>query len=360
MSKAVIWAAGVPHPAACVSNLVSTGRAVASQYWSGGFFPEYGSSLLRYYVDSERQASLVLPLGLAHGMAAAMDDNAPWSAGALMGKSGVGFTGWGAAEAAAVRQHFSQQRADDPVQNTSGSGGSGLFNNYQVPFSTNITVTIEMAGTPNHLVIFWMVLRGRTHATLHLPETPDVLLPPTARLKSYYNPTTVLQPLEQFVLYNSSATNGAVLLVTLSVSSGPSPRYPSFKYLEGCMRSYSPSGQERFRISSGTEDYFLGTFYFDKGQYFFPEAGVTSLCPPTVRTNPSSIACTPAQNNGSKFAAYRLHVGGDPLLFEGGAVQTWRNGDVRGCPWPSKGTEPTKGDAPVINASSLALLYEWK
>jgi hypothetical protein len=31
----------------------------------------------------------------------------------------------------------------------------------------------------------------------------------------------------------------------------------------------------------------LGTFYFDKGQYFFPEAGVTSLCPPTVCENGS-------------------------------------------------------------------------
>eukprot|EP01044_Picomonas_judraskeda_P042466 COSAG03_NODE_21871_length_298_cov_0.773869_1_plen_68_part_10 len=64
----------------------------------------------------------------------------------------------------------------------------------------------------------------------------------------------------------------------------------------------------------------LGTFYFDKGQYFFPEAGVTSLCPPTVPTNPPSIACTPPTTNESKFAAYRLHVAGDPLLFEGGAM----------------------------------------
>ena len=42
-------------------------------YWSGGFFPYYGSSLLRYYVDGEKEASVVLPLGLAHGMASMMD-----------------------------------------------------------------------------------------------------------------------------------------------------------------------------------------------------------------------------------------------------------------------------------------------
>lgn len=60
-------------------------------YWSGGFFPEYGASLLRYYVDGEANASVVLPLGMAHGMAADMDDNAPWNAGDIMGKTGVGY-----------------------------------------------------------------------------------------------------------------------------------------------------------------------------------------------------------------------------------------------------------------------------
>ena len=62
-------------------------------------------------------------------------------------------------------------------QNTSGKGGSGLFNSYPIPFSTNITVTMEMAGTPGHLVIFWIVLRGRTQAVLTMPGTPSVVLP---------------------------------------------------------------------------------------------------------------------------------------------------------------------------------------
>ena len=160
----------------------------------------------------------------------------------------------------------------------------------------------------------------------------------------------------------------AVLLVTLSVASAPSVAYPSYTYLEGCMRAYSPTGEQRYRISSGTEDYFLGTFYFNKGQYFFPHAGVTSLCPPTNPANPKSIACNSSQwaDNSSKFAAYRLHVGEDPLLFEKGAVQTWRNGDERGCPWPAspfvkkaKANLPRAGSDAKVNASSYALVYEW-
>ena len=100
-----------------------------------------------------------------------------------------------------------------------------------------------------------------------------------------------------------------------------------------------------------------------------PCSQVTSLCPPTARDNPASIACTPRADNASKFAAYRLHVGDDPLLFEGGSLQTWRNGDERGCPWPASPLAKPPALAPlphgraaadaVVNATSYALVYEW-
>ena len=125
------------------------------------------------------------------------------------------------------------------------------------------------------------------------------------------------------------------------------------------MRAYKPAGEQLFRISSGTEDYFDGTFYFNKGQYFLPQAGVTSLCPPTAVGNPPSIACTPKADNSSRFSAYKFHIAGDPMLFETGLLQTWRNGDERGCPWPKAAEEgqPQLGNA--VNVSSLALVYEW-
>ena len=102
-------------------------------FWSGGFFPEYGSSLLRYYVDGETTPSVVLPLALAHGQAPVMDDNAPWSAGSLMGKSGVGYAGWGMAHAAAERR-LRRTEAGQEVRRSAapvGSAGSGLFNSYR-------------------------------------------------------------------------------------------------------------------------------------------------------------------------------------------------------------------------------------
>ena len=179
-------------------------------YWSGGFIPQYGSSLIRYYVDGEKAASVVLPLAMGHGQAESMDDNAPWTAGSIMGKTGVGYTGWGharrwdAEHAVAESQIAAATLGDTPY----GPGGSGLFNSYLVPFGHNISVSVEMAGTPGHLVIFWVVLRGRTKAVLSMPGTPSVTLPPTARLRSFYNPTRSLEPLELLPLYNSSAANG--------------------------------------------------------------------------------------------------------------------------------------------------------
>merc|ERR1712072_782449 len=106
----------------------------------------------------------------------------------------------------------------------------------------------------------------------------------------------------------------------------------NFEFLEGCLRATpgasGPSSAEPYLLSSGTEDYFLGTFYFDKGQYMFPLAGVTALCPQPAdgAPRPPSIGCSP-ESGINRFSAYRLHATSDPLLFEGGLAATWRNGE---------------------------------
>ena len=126
-------------------------------------------------------------------------------------------------------------------------------------------------------------------------------------------------------MFNSTAANGAVLMATLGVTSPNG----NFAFLEGMMRGYevvntslmsittaaadaaratadesatgsrsstplpaTPVPPKPWLISSGTEDYFLGTFYFDKGQYFMPLAGVTALCPePNDGAHRISVGC---------------------------------------------------------------------
>ena len=59
-------------------------------YWSGGTFAGYTATRVKYYVDNGTMPAADLPLGPAHGLAVTtVDDNAPWSAGALFGRAAL-------------------------------------------------------------------------------------------------------------------------------------------------------------------------------------------------------------------------------------------------------------------------------
>merc|ERR1711894_784048 len=83
-------------------------------------------------------------------------------------------------------------------------------------------------------------------------------------------------------------------------------------FLEGCVRGEDLNGGVRDIFSSGTEDYFLGTYYFNRGPYTNPVAGLTDL-----------------DKSRHTFSAYRVHDA-DPLYFEDGMRLTWRNSDPYG------------------------------
>jgi len=106
------------------------------------------------------------------------------------------------------------------------------------------------------------------------------------------------------------------------------------------MRAYTGGGSALLLLSSGTEDYFVGTFYFESGLYKTNLAGVT-------RRNGTHAG---ALTQGSSFSAYRVHTA-DPLAFNGGVLLTWRNGDAPGCDLNGSGY------AHEVLASSVALYY---
>ena len=292
------------------------GVCALHHWWSGGTFAGYTTSRVRYYVDDLEPVDL--PLGLAHGMSTQMEDNGPWSAGSLMGKSGVGLHQGGA------------------------SAGSGFFNTYNIPFGKKVNVTVTLDGPAGSGEYFWLVLRGRTQASIVLPG--GLSIPPTARLRSYEYNSTAMTGYQYLPVFNSTAKNGAVLMTVLAVQAAG-----RYEFLEGCMRAYDNTSSDPWLLSSGTEDYFLGTFYFDKGQYFLPLAGVTSLCPQPKDGAPrgNSFGCVPIPGV-IQFSAYRVHGGEDPLLFENGMAMAWRNGE------PGHG-----GASGVVNATAFALVYEW-
>ena len=207
------------------------GHGYLDHMWFGGDFANYTRVRLRIYVDHEPTASIDMELGLGVGVGFA-DPSAPW------GTKFGGITG----------------------------GPSGIFCNYRIPFYRHIRVTAQLpAGVPTDIV-FWWIVRGVQGLSLNIS---GLKLPDNARLYLYKNLDLTTQPLQIFDLCKVSGA-GMVFQVTMTAKS------TNFEYMEGQMRAYLGSDQQLQFLSSGLEDYFLGTYYFNRGLYHLPQGGICS------------------------------------------------------------------------------------
>lgn len=364
---------------------------IMQHFWAGGSFGGYERSIVRYYVDGEGDASVAIPFGLGLG-SDMLAQHAPWSAGALFGKTGQ---------------------------------PSGIFHNYHIPFARSVRVTVSLGGSGEQ--DFWIILKGTSGL---LPRIGGETLPPGARARTFLNEPAAVAGSGRMPLVQSDARDGAVLMTSLFVnwtdpteagvcsselvgegldmfggdlgspifaanaddctakccaesgcvgfvfeaetdaetkvcnkgqpccflkqtwlqtqSKGIASAYRVTRkgdpgvngnpksFLEGCVRGEDAHGV-RDIFSSGTEDYFLGTYYFNRGPYTNPVAGLTDL-----------------DNGRRTFSAYRIHDA-DPLYFEEGLRLTWRNSD----PYGACDLNAANRDAHAITASSFALVYEW-
>lgn len=267
------------------------GAGCLTHMWFGGSWPGYGRTRIRVYVDGEAQPSIDMELFLGHGIGW-NDRAAPWGT-ALVGKTGQ---------------------------------PSGLYNSYRIPFGKSVRVTAELAPGVKRSHAFWWIVRGVENLPVYLG---NIRLPPSARLRLVVHEDVKLRPLEMVDLAQSPGA-GALYQVTLSVAS------KNCNFLEGMMRAYLNGSTQPLLLSSGTEDYFLGTYYFNRGKYHLPLAGLTH------KKVSFSGAC--------RFSAYRFHVE-DPVIFQQGWRLVWRNGEEKagkpyGSPKPSRMT-------------SYVWVYEW-
>lgn len=272
-----------------------TGRGCLTHMWFGGNFKKYGETRLRIYVDGETAASLDMQLFLGHGIGF-NDSFAPWGV-ARFGKTG------------------------DP---------SGVYDTYRIPYGKGIRVTAQLApGAPDHPE-FWWIIRGTENLPVWLG---GVKLPANARLKLYKQVDYTAQPLEEFSLCDVKG-DGALYEVTMAAQ-GLSSRgdWTDLSFMEGCMRAYLGGSPQPLLLSSGLEDYFLGTYYFNKGKYHTPVAGLTHF--------------DSAQH---AFSAYRFHED-DPVFFHDGLRLTARCGDqVNG---------KVIGNPPKTEYTTYVWLYQW-
>lgn len=267
------------------------GAGCLTQMWFGGDWPGYDRTRIRFYVDGEAKASIDMELFLGHGIGWG-DPSAPWGS-ARLGKTGH---------------------------------PSGLYNTYRIPFGKSIRITGQLGAGIDKPQVFWWIIRGVENLPVFLG---NLHLPGNARLRLQVRDNVELEPLQMFDICQSSRA-GALYQVTLSVAS------MNFNFLEAVLRAYLDGAKEPLLLSSGTEDYFLGTYYFNRGMYHFPLAGLTH------KEQDADGTC--------RFSAYRFHED-DPIIFQKGIRLAWRNGEEKdGKPY---------GMPQRSRATSYVWLYEW-
>lgn len=250
---------------------------VITEQWFTGLTMNQDTRI-RIYIDSEVEASLDFNLFLAHGLGFSERDdlaNIPWG-----------------------------------TRRIAHSADGGIYNTFRIPFSKSFRVT----ATTTDSGYFWYIIRGVENYPLVLG---DLILPSHTRLRLYKNEDVHREPLEFLRLAYVNNSAGALFMVTLVASSS------NLVFLEGCMRSYIDGSNKTTWLSSGTEDFFLSAYYFDKGLYHLDNAGLTHL------------------DKGGLVSAYKFFEH-DPLLFTKSFELWWRCSDMDiskdkyGCPntWP--------------------------
>jgi len=241
------------------------GKGCLTHFWFGGNFKGVEDTRIRYYVDGETIPSIDMGLFLRHGIGF-NEQQAPWAT-KYIGKIGK---------------------------------RNGIFNNYRISFSSRIRVTAQRAAGAEPNPQIWWIIRGLENGRVSLG---GIELPPAAKLSLACLENFEAEPLEEFNLCKVDG-QGALFQVTIAAQG------ESLTYLEACMRAYMGGEQKPLMLSSGLEDYFLGTYYFDTGKYYADIAGLTHFC-----------------KESNRFSAYRFHDE-DPVLFQNGLRLTCRCGET--------------------------------
>ncbi len=275
--------------------LRQSGRGCLTHMWFGGDWPGYERTRIRVYVDGEKEPSIDMELGLGHGYGFG-DKAAPWGS-AKLGKTGH---------------------------------PSGLYNTYKIPYGSGIRVTAQRCSDSPDGAPFWWIVRG----TENLPVSiACVRLPENARLVLHKLENYTAQPYEEFEFCKAN-TAGALYQVTMAADGQrDAGDWKDISYLEAIVRAYVDDTKKPLQLSSGLEDYFLGTYYFNRGLYANGLAGLTHL-----------------DTKDNTFSAYRFHDD-DPVFFQQGLRLTCRCGEVIGG--------KKLHDPPETQFTTYTWMYQW-
>ncbi len=275
--------------------LVHEGKGCLTHMWFGGDWRGYERTRVRVYVDGEASPSIDMELGLGHGYGFG-EEFAPWVAH-RMGKTGA---------------------------------PSGVYNTYRIPFGKCVRVTAQRPRDAEDRKPFWWIVRGVENLRA---AVGGVRLPESARLRLHKLEGYTAKPLEEFTLCDVAGPGALWQVAIAARGERDSGSWTDLSYFEACVRAYFDGSPEPTILSSGLEDYFLGTYYFNRGRYHGSVAGLTHL-DPKART----------------FSAYRLHED-DPIFFQKGLRLTCRCGE-------ELGGRPLH-DPPPTTYTAYAWVYQW-
>jgi len=270
------------------------GKGCITHMWFGGGFEVVGFTKVRVYVDNEELPSIDMEMYLGHGIGF-KDRGAPW------GTERMGNIG----------------------------GHSGIYNTYKIPFQKNIRITAILDEGGKENANFWWIIRG----TENLPVViSGVSLPDHTKLKLHKLENYIADPLEEFTLCDVLGS-GMLYQVTMEAKGlRNTNHWKDLSYMESCIRAYTNNEKPLF-LSSGLEDYFLGTYYFNTGKYTNKLAGLTHF-----------------DREKKEFSAYRLHED-DPVFFKDGLRLTNRCGEKIG--------DKLFHDPPQTRYTVYTWIYEW-
>jgi len=178
------------------------------------------------------------------------------------------------------------------------AANGGIFNTHRIPFQSTIRITALNPTTTS----FWYIVHGVENYPIILG---DLQLPTNTKLRLYKLENIELTPLQFITLATVNNSAGALYQVFLQASSS------DYTYLEACYRIKIDNNENYMFLSSGTEDFYLSSYYFDDGVYHNDNAG-----------------CTYFNSNGS-VSAYKFFES-DPILFTKHMELVWRCGEVIG------------------------------
>jgi len=194
----------------------------------------------------------------------------------------------------------------------------GVYSHVRIPFLKSIKTAVVARKDPtckgSNAAMIWSNIRGVEGLPVVLGEFQ---LPDSAKLQVYRFKQENVAPFD-FITFMDvpEGYSGALLMVRMDLrpSRISSITGENFQPLEACIR-YFPDGTDTpMFISSGTEDYFLSTCYFEMGMFKTVDTGLTYF-----------------DNDKGTLTVYKVHLD-DPIMWHDGMKMVSRNCEkVGGC-----------------------------